>query len=582
MAAEKEIIGTVGTVVGLSKPTEFHFAVSPEKARLFDVVVVDTELPGSGGPRKYRVWSKITDIERTNPLFPREAAQQLAYESLSAWETVVSLSREMVTATCRIIGAETNNQLTALDYPIKPTMAVYRPPKNDIQRVISGLVPDYRRLDIGTLKAREDVAVYVDAHKIVSRHLAILAMTGAGKTVTCRRILEELSKTNYPILIFDPHHDYVGLKEVKGLENRVSIYYPELYFGEGENEEALAIDLIDSLSPAKFKLRETVNVVQAFHALFHLSFWFVKNSQWAVDTFNALIRLEGQAHSNSVSKAHDDLRTNNRISFDALYDLCTGITNLLTNEVTSTDTRRLLRQHGLSYEKEAEDSFRRIIPRLRSTVIELNVMRKQSQSLLERQKIKVEPLPRLNELNKVIGKGRIAVLSLSGYSDEIRATIVGLILDRLFEMRVDNKVTKFLSVIEEAHSFAPSSSEDNEAVGRSIRTIKKIITEGRKFGVGLILISQRPARLDPTVLSQCNSAVILRLLNPRDQNYVRDTIESVGEDEVRILPELGIGEAILTGQFVSFPVLVKVGTPESKGEREEEDFVKEFVGEARP
>lgn len=100
---------------------------------------------------------------------------------------------------------------------------------------------------------------------------------------------------------------------------------------------------------------------------------------------------------------------------------------------------------------------------------------------------------------------------------------------------------------------------------------RQIAQEGRKFNVGLILISQRPSRLDETTLSQCNSFIIMRMVNPADQNFVRRVIETLGEDEANLLPDLDVGEAILSGQLINFPVLVRIKEPLSKGEHEEED-----------
>jgi len=127
-----------------------------------------------------------------------------------------------------------------------------------------------------------------------------------------------------------------------------------------------------------------------------------------------------------------------------------------------------------------------------------------------------------------------------------------------------------LLLLEEAHNFAPAKA-DTPAEQRAVTSTRQIAQEGRKFGVGLILISQRPSRLDETTLSQCNSFIIMRMVNPADQNFVRKVIESLGEDEARMLPDLDVGEALLSGQLINFPVLVRIKEPESKGEREEED-----------
>ena len=127
-----------------------------------------------------------------------------------------------------------------------------------------------------------------------------------------------------------------------------------------------------------------------------------------------------------------------------------------------------------------------------------------------------------------------------------------------------------LFLLEEAHNFAPARAT-TPAEQRAISSTRQIAQEGRKFGVGLVIVSQRPSRLDETALSQCNSQIIMRMINPADQNFVRRVIESLGEDEATMLPDLDVGEAVLSGQLTNFPVLAKIKPPESKGEREEED-----------
>lgn len=112
-------------------------------------------------------------------------------------------------------------------------------------------------------------------------------------------------------------------------------------------------------------------------------------------------------------------------------------------------------------------------------------------------------------------------------------------------------------MVEEAHTFIPSSREGTADVP-SLETIRKLITEGRKFGTGLMLISQRPSRVDETILSQCNSFLILRLVNPRDQNFVKQIMENLSEQDARMLPGFWPGQGIISGQAVRFPLLVRI------------------------
>jgi hypothetical protein len=180
-----------------------------------------------------------------------------------------------------------------------------------------------------------------------------------------------------------------------------------------------------------------------------------------------------------------------------------------------------------------------------------------------------DPLP-INRTD-LVNYGQISVVALAGYHSDFQATIYSLIADAIFGARVSGELgLPVLFVLEEAHNFAPAKAT-TAAELHSIATTKQIAQEGRKFGVGLILISQRPSRLDETTLSQCNSYVIMRMSNPADQNYVRRVIETLGEDEAKMLPDLDVGEAVLSGQLINFPVLVRMKPPESQGEREEED-----------
>ncbi len=187
---------------------------------------------------------------------------------------------------------------------------------------------------------------------------------------------------------------------------------------------------------------------------------------------------------------------------------------------------------------------------------------------------KADPLP--IDRTELVKYGQISVVSLAGYTGDFQATIYSLIAEDVFEKKVcDELRLPVLFVLEEAHNFAPAQAR-TDAEKRSITTTRQIAQEGRKFGVGLVIISQRPSRLDETTLSQCNSFVIMRMVNPADQSFVRRVIETLGEDESKLLPDLDVGEALLSGQFINFPVLVRMKEPSSKGEREEEDAFKQL------
>jgi DNA helicase HerA-like ATPase len=93
----------------------------------------------------------------------------------------------------------------------------------------------------------------------------------------------------------------------------------------------------------------------------------------------------------------------------------------------------------------------------------------------------------------------------------------------------------------------------------SHRIIRKIAAEGRKFGVGFAIVSQRPSKLDPDVTSQCNTLITMRLKNPDDQRFIAKTSDMVSKGDVDELPSLSTGEALIYGRSIPAPLLVKVG-----------------------
>ena len=107
--------------------------------------------------------------------------------------------------------------------------------------------------------------------------------------------------------------------------------------------------------------------------------------------------------------------------------------------------------------------------------------------------------------------------------------------------------------MEEAHRFIPFQGNT-----KSSRIIKKIAAEGRKFGVFLVVITQRPSKIHPDALSQCNSQIVMRMTNPDDQLAIARSSERLGQSLLEDLPGLNTGEAVLVGEMTRAPVMVKV------------------------
>jgi DNA helicase HerA-like ATPase len=551
----------VGTLVGESTSREFRLAIAHEAVREQDIIAVDATLRPSGGGETsatIRVWAKVQRIERLNPLFPAEAGHELAATQTDPFDTVLSLSREMVTAVCQVLGSEphegsSRGKLDHLRYPPQPASSAYRPASKDIARIVLGDLQQYtsRALDIASLSNRPEVDVCVDGHAVVTRHLAILAMTGAGKSVTARRVIEQLAAKNYPIVIFDPHGDYTGLADVPGLASRVRRYFAQLPIFEQAAETAAAV--IEGLG---------WQMANTHRSLFDDLF------QGAKAFIGDIAALEERTAWLSEYLANDRIKQYGlRPDLYFLADFVQAVAKAGRTDDADAKTRivewsgreqlRINKQTG-GWLDSFPNNLRRGAKRLR-----------QMEEISRRVSGNSSPLP-VNRTD-LVRYGGISIVALAGYTDDFQATIYSLVAEALFSARVagDLKLPVLL-VLEEAHNFAPARAA-SAAEQQAITTTKQIAQEGRKFGVGLVMISQRPSRLDETTLSQCNSFIIMRMVNPDDQSFVRKAIESLGADDTKMLPDLDVGEALLSGQFINFPVLVRIKQPQSQGEHEETD-----------
>jgi len=553
----------VGTLVGESTCTEFRLAVARESIREQDIIAVDAEHKrAEKGPEiaeRIRVWAKVQRIERINPLFPTEAGQELAETQTNPFDTVLSLSRDMVTAVCQVLGTEPldgspGGKLGHLRYPARPASSAYRPTSGDINRVVLGDLQQrkHRALDVGTLANRPEVDVSVDGHKVVTRHLAILAMTGAGKSWAARRIIEQLAAKNYPIVICDPRGDYTGLADVPSLKGRVRLFYAQ--FPVFDEEAETVANIVSTLG---YPLTDTMRT--RFPDVFRAATnFYVPDSE----------ELKQRREWLAKWVAEPDRRYGIRPDL-WLVALLAEVAEISIRNGNAADLQQL-QDWGWSglaqYSGNDAKTLEGIKKRCRRAASVLFRMEQTNKKIAQ---AAAEPLP--TDRKQLVKYGQISVVSLAGYPGDLQATIYTLLADEIFAARVSNELKlPVLLVLEEAHNFVPPKA-NTPAEESAIRVTKQIAQEGRKFGVGLIMISQRPSRLDETALSQCNSYIIMRMLNPADQNFVRKVVETIGEDEARMLPDLDVGEAILSGQFINFPVLVKIKPPESKGEREEDD-----------
>lgn len=157
---------------------------------------------------------------------------------------------------------------------------------------------------------------------------------------------------------------------------------------------------------------------------------------------------------------------------------------------------------------------------------------------------------------------QMTIIDLSGLPSDVLSVIVGVIGRLAFEYKywdTDPHLLPLTIVLEEAHNYLPNSDFARHRI--CLERIQQIAKEGRKYGLNLIVISQRPSELNETVLSQCANFVALRLTNPADQSYIRKLLPDFLAMSVDMLPYLRTGEAVFVGEAVELPTRVKVTKP---------------------
>lgn len=169
--------------------------------------------------------------------------------------------------------------------------------------------------------------------------------------------------------------------------------------------------------------------------------------------------------------------------------------------------------------------------------------------------------PNPTPIEALVQKGKVAILDFKGVPPDIQSMIVAQLCSNLFEARKLDKVPPGMLVVEEAHNYAPEKGFSKTVSTDILRTIA---SEGRKFGLGMMVISQRPARIDKNVLSQCGTQIIMKVTNPNDLKAISKGLEGVNsyvEDELMRLPP---GVAMLVSTEIERPVLVDIRIRRSK------------------
>lgn len=358
---------------------------------------------------------------------------------------------------------------------------------------------------LGSLLSRpaDAVPVAVDVRGFTSTHLAIIASTGSGKSYLAGVLLEEMMMPHNraSVLIVDPHGEYGTLQDMVNLPAFSSGNYRPRVRLFTPDMVRVAIDTL-SLADLRYLLP---NLSEKMHYQLGRAFSFAQRS--AKNKHYTLEQLLYAVRQTSEGKKGDD-------SFD-----------------------------------EEDPTTGALVWRLQSALGNSRIFHDFENM----------------ELDELFKPGQCTVLQLNEVDRREQQVIVATLLRRIYQARVDTEKHKVergdrnyipypvFCLLEEAHNYAPANAD---AVSSEV--LKTILSEGRKFGVSIGLISQRPGKLDSDVLSQCMTQCIMRITNPIDQNRIAESVESMGRDLLKELPSLSKGQVIVSGASVNTPVLLRV------------------------
>jgi len=160
----------------------------------------------------------------------------------------------------------------------------------------------------------------------------------------------------------------------------------------------------------------------------------------------------------------------------------------------------------------------------------------------------------------LVRKGKCSVINMKGVPPDIQDVVVARLTKELFDDRKAGKIPPFLLIVEEAHNYCP---ERGFGISVSSNMLRTVASEGRKFGMGLCVVSQRPAKVDKNIISQCNTNIILKVTNPNDLKAIIQSVEGLTNQTYNEIQRLPIGIALISGASIQIPIMVEIRTRET-------------------
>ncbi len=426
--------------------------------------------------------------------------------------------------------------------------------------IIYGKYNEYSSIDVGNISISESLRAKIDLNKLVTRHSCVLGSTGSGKSNAVGVLLGAIEKKQFSgsrILLIDPHGEYnsvfknnstvfkIHANELMG-EKELYIPFWALPYNEllsifggtlnDTNREYIRSKIVEAKISSANKMN--LNIEKEFISVDSPIPFNIKQLWFELDDFERQTfreRAKPETKTNLKVEGNAEELISNEYEPASAGGGAPFLNNQAKYILGFLDNMRLKM-------KDSRYSF--LFSPGEYTPNKEGVVEKSLEELL---------------LQWLGNAGKITILDFSDIPSEIMVSTAGTLLNIIYEalfwgqnLSIGGKEQPVLIVLEEAHNYLKAGENSIAS-----RTVQKVAKEGRKYGVGLMLVTQRPSELDETVMSQCGTIIALRMNNNKDRSHVRGAIQDELQTMIDLLPSLRTGEAIISGEAVKIPSRVQ-------------------------
>lgn len=432
---------------------------------------------------------------------------------------------------------------------------------------------------LGKLSMNKSIDFMINGNRFFSKHIAVVGSTGSGKSCAVASILQSIvgisqrgnknkgAQNNSHVVIFDIHDEYAAAftldKDESFNLSRLDIDSLQLpyWLMNSEELESMFIESNESNSHnqvSQFKYAVVLNKEKYNPDLPEVTYdtpvyFSIREVYFFIENLNREVigRLPGE---DKPKLSTGELVLDRKMYFDKVQDFIVNSTAVAT-KATSGPFNGEFNRFASRLEAKLSDKRLRFL---------LNAKRAGGEAHVTED---FEVL--MKQFVGYLDKSNVTIVDLSGVPFEVLSITVSLISRLIFDFcfhysklqHAEGKLNDIpvMLVCEEAHNYVP---RDNHAAYRASRkSIERIAKEGRKYGLSLMVVSQRPSEVSETIFAQCNNFVSLRLTNDADQNYVRRLFPDNTNAITEILPNLAPGECVVVGDAVLLPAVIKMPLP---------------------